>query len=133
MFRSGGGAEPHALLRGRQLRPVHAVPFRDREGGGAAGRRRLGPVAARGSHRGDAGRVDLRARPGRRQPDPERAQAFPAGSPMTEASMSENISFELDGRTVEARPGETIWQVRSEEHTSELQSLMRIPVSVFFF
>jgi formate dehydrogenase major subunit len=29
--------------------------------------------------------------------------------------MSERIAFELDGRTVEARPGETIWQVADRE------------------
>ncbi len=29
--------------------------------------------------------------------------------------MSERIAFELDGQTVEARPGETIWQVAERE------------------
>ena len=38
----GGGAEPDALLRGRVLRPVHAVPRRHREGGQADGAGRLG-------------------------------------------------------------------------------------------
>ena len=38
----GGGAEPAALLRGRKLRPVHAVPGRHREGGQADEPRRAG-------------------------------------------------------------------------------------------
>ena len=31
--------------------------------------------------------------------------------------MSDRISFELDGKTVEAEPGETIWQVAKREGT----------------
>ena len=38
----GGGAQPAALLRGRKLRPMHAVPGRHREGGQADERRRAG-------------------------------------------------------------------------------------------
>ena len=37
-----GGAQPAALLRGRELRPVHAVPGRHREGGQADEPRRAG-------------------------------------------------------------------------------------------
>ena len=37
-----GGAQPDALLRGRELRPVHAVPGRHREGGQADEPRRAG-------------------------------------------------------------------------------------------
>ena len=38
----GRGAEPDALLRGRKLRPVHALPRRHREGRQADGTRALG-------------------------------------------------------------------------------------------
>ena len=31
--------------------------------------------------------------------------------------MSETITFTLNGKTVEARPGETIWQVAKREGT----------------
>jgi hypothetical protein len=37
-----GGAQPDALLRGRELRPVHAVPGGNREGRQADGNRPLG-------------------------------------------------------------------------------------------
>ena len=42
----GRGAEPDALLRGRELRPVHALPQRDREGRAADGRQELERRAA---------------------------------------------------------------------------------------
>ena len=38
----GGGAEPAEVLRGRELRPVHALPGRHREGGQADGDRARG-------------------------------------------------------------------------------------------
>ena len=38
----GGGAQPAALLRGRELRPVHPVPGRHRKGGQADEPRRTG-------------------------------------------------------------------------------------------
>ena len=38
----GRGAEPDALLRGRKLRPVHALPRRNREGRQADGNRAVG-------------------------------------------------------------------------------------------
>ena len=58
------GAEPDALLRGRELRPVHALPGRHREGGHADEPAALGRGAARPSCAGDARRLDLRPRPG---------------------------------------------------------------------
>ena len=42
----GRGAEPDAVLRGRKLRPVHALPRRQREGRQADGARSVGPGAA---------------------------------------------------------------------------------------
>ena len=45
--RAGGGAQHAALLRGRELRPVHAVPGRLRQGRAADGGRALGPRASR--------------------------------------------------------------------------------------
>ena len=38
----GGGAQPDAVLRGRELRPVHALPGRHREGRQADGNRARG-------------------------------------------------------------------------------------------
>ena len=43
----GCGAEPDAFLRGRELRPVHAVPGRHPEGGAADGTAGLEPRTAR--------------------------------------------------------------------------------------
>ena len=40
--RAGGRAQPDALLRGRELRPVHALPCRHAEGARADGASRLG-------------------------------------------------------------------------------------------
>ena len=62
--REGGGTQPHAVLRERELRPVHTLPRRHREGGQADGARRLGSRSARRALRRDARRVDLRPRPG---------------------------------------------------------------------
>ena len=59
-----GGAEPDAVLRGRELRPVHALPRRHREGRQADGAPALGRGAAASSGAGDARRLDLRSRPG---------------------------------------------------------------------
>ena len=60
----GCGAEPDALLRGRELRPVHALPRRHPEGGAADGTRRMEPRIAGRIEPGDARRVDLRTWPG---------------------------------------------------------------------
>ena len=62
--REGRGAEPDAFLRGRELRPVHALPGRHPEGGAADGAAGLEPRVARGIGPGDARRLDLRPRPG---------------------------------------------------------------------
>ena len=76
------GAQSHAVLRGRKLRPVHPLPRRHREGAGAHGARRLGRAAAARVERGDGRRLDLRARPGRR---PTRCSARCATSPRNSA------------------------------------------------
>ncbi len=52
------------VLRGRELRPMHALPRRHREGGPADGQRAVGPGPARRAVRADARRLDLRPRPG---------------------------------------------------------------------
>jgi hypothetical protein len=70
-------AQPDAVLRGRVLRPVHALPRRHREGAcadaSAAGTR----SAARRAVAGDARRVDLRPRAGGAEPGRLRAQVLP--------------------------------------------------------
>ena len=43
--REGRGAEPDALLRGRKLRPMHALPGRHPEGGAADGAARSGTAS----------------------------------------------------------------------------------------
>ena len=58
------GAEPDAVLRGRKLRPVHAVPGRHPEGGDADAAAGLGRRIARRIGPGDARCLDLRPRPG---------------------------------------------------------------------
>ena len=63
----GRGPQPHALLRGRELRSVHAVPGRHREGGEADGARHVGRAAARRAGTYDVRRLDLRSRTGRGQ------------------------------------------------------------------
>ena len=75
----GGGAQPDALLRGRELRPMHAVPGRHREGRQADGNRTMerGVVErAVGRH---ARRLDLRPRPGGAESAAVRVQVFPRG------------------------------------------------------
>ncbi len=62
--REGCGAQPDAFLRGRKLRPVHALPGRHPEGGAADGTAGLEPRIARRIEAGDAGCLDLRPRPG---------------------------------------------------------------------
>ena len=47
----GGGAQPHEILRGRELRPMHAVPRRHREGRPADGPWAVGPGPARRARR----------------------------------------------------------------------------------
>src|SRR6202011_5206780 len=58
------GAEPDAFLRGRKLRPVHALPRRHPKGGAADGKAGLEPRTARRIEPGNAGCLDLRPRPG---------------------------------------------------------------------
>src|SRR5262249_34586648 len=74
-----GGAQPDALLRGRELRPVHALPGGNREGRQADGNRPLGSGVvdrALGRH---ARRLDLRPRPGGAQPVAERVEILSRG------------------------------------------------------
>ena len=76
----GGGAQPHAVLRGRELRPVHAVPRRHREGRQADGDRAVERGPAQRALRADARRVDLRPRPGGAESGHLGAQALPRRS-----------------------------------------------------
>ncbi len=64
--RARRGAQPHALLRGRVLRPVHAVPRRHAEGAHADGAGRVGHRAARRAVAVHARRLHLRPGPGGR-------------------------------------------------------------------
>ena len=59
-----GGAQPHQILRGRELRPMHAMPGRHREGRPPDGQWAVGPGPPGRTLRPDARRLDLRARPG---------------------------------------------------------------------
>ena len=71
------GAEHDAVLRPRELRPVHALPGGHGQGGAADGGARLGQRHAGRPQPGDGRRVDLRPRPGRAQPGALRAGLFP--------------------------------------------------------
>ena len=64
----GGGAEPDAVLRGRELRPVHALPGRDREGGQADGAAAWDVPLLTELARGMTRRLDLRPRAGASNP-----------------------------------------------------------------
>ena len=75
--RPGGGAQHAPLLRGRELRPVHPLPGRLRQGGAADGGRALGPGAAGRARPHHGGREHLRARPGGAEPDPAGDEALP--------------------------------------------------------
>ena len=79
--REGRGAEPDALLRGRELRPVHALPGRHPEGGDPDGAPGLEPRIARRIEPGDARCVDLRARPGGLESADLSDQIFPRRVP----------------------------------------------------
>ncbi len=78
--RQGARRRPQhdAVLRGRVLRPVHALPRGHREGGEADGGAEVGRGAAGGAVAGDGGRLHLRPGAGGAEPDPLRDQAFPA-------------------------------------------------------
>ena len=76
----GRGAEPDALLRGRELRPVHALPQRHREGRAADGLQALERRAARRLVAGDGGCFHLRPWPGGAQSGTQCVQVFPGGS-----------------------------------------------------
>ena len=70
------------FFRGRELRPMHAVPGRHRKGGRADERAALGRSIARRPRAGHGRRVDLRARASRDEPGQAGAEAFPRGSEM---------------------------------------------------
>src|SRR3546814_3323634 len=64
---------------------------------------------------------------------PERPDAFlvnPFGKHWSQLSASDLLLVDFDGRVLEG-DGELETTARSEEHTSELQSLMRISYAVF--
>ena len=65
------------VLRGRELRPVHAVPRRHREGREADGAGAVESGAADRTVDADARRFDLRPRPGRAESAAVRAEIFP--------------------------------------------------------
>ena len=120
----GRRAEPDALLRGRELRPMHAVPVRHAEGAHADGTRHdwdaelLDELAP-----GHARRLDLRAGPGGEQPADLRACATspklwrprrPPNEQLHHArrarrtstgttTETQGLAFELDGEQVYAR------------------------------
>src|SRR5271156_6332788 len=88
---------------------MHALPGRHAKGRAADGTAGLEPQTAGRIEPGDARCVDLRPRPGGRKSAHLRDQILPRrvqGS----RGMSK-IKFELDGKQVEAKAGETIWQV----------------------
>src|SRR5579872_2609844 len=91
---------------------MHPVPGGDGKGGDALGQARLGSGAHRGSGAGDGGCLDLRVGASGDEPGEDGAEAFPRGG-----IMSEGITFELDGVSVEAMPGETLWQVATRRGT----------------
>ena len=64
----GGRAQSDEVLRGRKLRPVHALPGGHRKGGQADGAGPVGRRFADGTLGRHARRVDLRPRPGRAEP-----------------------------------------------------------------
>src|SRR5690606_26531415 len=124
------------LLPARVLRAVHAVPQRHRQGGGVDGAAVVGRRPDAGALRGDDGRVDLRAGPGRPEPDAVGAALLRAGGRRAQPGREggsrrrrrrrvraggtamnapvetavTTIEFELDGERCEAVAGETILQ-----------------------
>src|SRR5262249_22030519 len=76
----GGGGQPDALLRGRELRPMHALPGGNREGRHADGNRALGSGVVDGALRRHARRLDLRAWPGGAQPVAVCVEVFSGGA-----------------------------------------------------
>ncbi|MSO66097.1 MAG: formate dehydrogenase subunit alpha [Alphaproteobacteria bacterium] len=85
---------------------MYALSGRNRQGQCPDGDAALGHAAARRARNLYAGCVDLRTGPSGRQSDHQYAALFPGA-----CSVSAVVSFNLDGRTVEAGPDETIWQV----------------------
>ena len=75
--RGGRGAEPDAVLQGRIVRAVHAVPRRDGEGARADGGAEMGRRAPHRTLRSDDGRIDLRAGAGRPEPGADGAEVLP--------------------------------------------------------
>ena len=71
-------AQPDALLQGRVLRPVHAVPGRHGQGAGPGRAAGVGRAAAGGPVAGHARRLDLRPGPGRAQSGGLRGPLLPA-------------------------------------------------------
>src|SRR5262249_3592684 len=73
------GAQPDALLRGRELRTVHALPQRYREGRRPHELRRLERGSARRPRPGHGRRLHLRPRAGRAEPCALRIQILSGG------------------------------------------------------
>ena len=88
----GGGAQSDEVLRGRKLRPVHALPGRHREGGQADGAGPLGREPADGTLGRHARRFHLRPRPGGAKSVIMCAKIF---SRRTEQAAGELVNFPL--------------------------------------
>ena len=71
-----GGLESDEVLRGRKLRPVHALPRRHGKGGQVDGEGSVGRKAAGRALDRDARCLDLRAWPGGTEPAAVRAEIF---------------------------------------------------------
>src|SRR6201985_2411920 len=94
---------------------MHALSRRNPEGGNPDGTPDLEPRAARRIEPGDARCLDLRPWAGSRKSAHLRDQIF-SGRVQGRSRMTK-IQFELDGKQVEAKAGETIWQVAKRQGT----------------
>src|SRR5882672_787035 len=92
---------------------MHALPGRHREGRASDATAGLEPATARRIEPGDARCLDLRARPGGLESADHGDQILP-GRVQGRSRMT-RIQFELDGKQVEAKAGETIWQVAKRQ------------------
>src|SRR5271156_1182229 len=92
---------------------MHALPGRHAKGRAADGTAGLEPQTAGRIEPGDARCVDLRPRPGGRKSAHLRDQILPRRVQGSRGMTK--IKFELDGQQVEAKAGETIWQVAKRQ------------------
>src|SRR6516165_7222699 len=92
--------------------PVHAVPRGYRKGGRVARGAPMGRGAPRRAIAGDGRRFHLRARAGRAEADPLRAEILPRRGPMKidAREVGGTVAFTLNGENVMAVGDETIIQ-----------------------